>query len=88
MPYITINIKEALLTGASVPQCAGDLNYLFTMAAIQYVEYHGLSYQILNDVIGALTAAKDEFTRRVVIPYEDKKIKINGDVYPDFSVIK
>jgi hypothetical protein len=32
--------------------------------------------------VGALEQAKDEFRRRVVHPYEDLKIKENGDVYP------
>jgi len=32
-------------------------------------------------VIGALEACKLEFYRRAVVPYEDKKIKENGDVY-------
>jgi hypothetical protein len=29
-----------------------------------------------------MTCAKDEFYRRVVVPYEEKKRKENGDVYP------
>jgi hypothetical protein len=37
----------------------------------------------VNDVVGALDGAKAEFQRRVVAPYEDKKIRENGDVYPD-----
>jgi len=41
----------------------------------------GPSYQTINDIIGALEGAKMEFYRRVVVPYEDKKIKDNGDVY-------
>ena len=40
-----------------------------------------VSYSLINEVTGALENAKLEFYRRVVVPYEDMKIKINGDVY-------
>lgn len=39
------------------------------------------TYKDLNDAIGALEACKLEFYRRVIVPYEDQKIKSNGDVY-------
>jgi hypothetical protein len=38
-------------------------------------------YRRINEVMGALECAKQEFYRRVAVPYEDKKIKENGDVY-------
>lgn len=59
----------------------GQLNYQFTMLAKDYISMHGLSYTHINDVMGALEGAKLEFYRRVAAPYEDKKIKENGDVY-------
>jgi hypothetical protein len=34
-----------------------------------------------NDVIGALECCKLELYRRMVAPYENTKIKENGDVY-------
>lgn len=58
----------------------GDLNYLITMIVHMYVEDKGLSYTFLNDVVGVLESAKAEFQRRVVVPYEDRKIQENGDV--------
>ena len=39
------------------------------------------NYQAINDIVGAVEGAKLEFVRRIVNPYEDKKIKENGDVY-------
>ena len=42
---------------------------------------HPLTYQTMNDIIGALEGAKLEFYRRVVVPYENDKIEQNGDVY-------
>lgn len=62
-------------------ETAGELNYQFTMLVRAYVAARGLSYQTINDVVGALEGAKAEFQRRVVAPYEDTKIKENGDVY-------
>lgn len=59
----------------------GDLNYLISSLAKLYVDKHGTSYSVLNDVVGVLGAANMEFYRRVVVPYEDKKIEQNGDVY-------
>lgn len=80
MPYITQDRRLAMGSGA-VPDNAGELNYEFTMLARCYIQHHGLSYQRINDIIGALDGAKAEFQRRVVAPYEDSKIATNGDVY-------
>jgi hypothetical protein len=41
----------------------------------------GLSYKSINDVIGVLECVKQEFYRRIAVPYEDKKIEQNGDIY-------
>ena len=70
-------------TRAVTPLNAGDLNRAFTELAIEYLRVNGLRYQTINDVVGALVGAKDEFNRRVVAPYEDDCIKENGDVYPE-----
>jgi hypothetical protein len=34
----------------------------------------------MNDIIGVLEAAKTEFYRRIIAPYEDIKIQDNGDM--------
>lgn len=82
MPYI--KLKERFeLQGSRGPRTAGELNYVFTQAIISYLQFTGLKYQSVNDVVGALVGAKDEFSRRVVKPYEKKKILENGDVYPE-----
>ena len=59
---------------------AGDLNYCITVLVHEYVRAHGQSYAVMNDCIGVLDAAKAEFYRRVVAPYEDVKIQENGDI--------
>lgn len=79
MPYIKEEQRIKLL--GSRPRDAGELNYCFTIFAKNFVADNGLSYATINSVIGALEAAKLEFYRRVVVPYEQTKIEINGDVY-------
>lgn len=80
MPYISFENRVALEHG-DTPQNAGELNYLFTCIANDYLADKGLSYQRLNDIVGAMECAKDELYRRIAAPYEDKKIAENGDVY-------
>lgn len=81
MPYIKQERREALLTNGHDMVGAGELNFLLTRLALLYIEQHGLNYQTINDIVGALEGAKLEFYRRVAAPYEDKKIVENGDVY-------
>lgn len=80
MPYIHDNARFCLDTGVRDPETAGELNYLFSRLAISYFEDNGANYQAINDVVGALEGAKAEFQRRLVAPYEDKKIAENGDL--------
>lgn len=79
MPYVEQNKRHRAETYGA--HTAGELNYLLTCCVDDYMKNHGMSYASMNDVIGALEGAKLEFYRRVVVPYEDKKMKENGDVY-------
>ncbi len=79
MPYITREDQKKLMY--LLPQTPGELNYSFTKLIVDYVSDKGLSYQTINDIVGALEGAKLEFYARVARPYEDDKIKQNGDVY-------
>lgn len=86
MPYIKKDRREAWLDDQPMlPEFqadnAGDLNYVFTEVAQDYLLRKGLKYQHINDVIGALEGAKLELYRRVAAGYEDNKIAENGDVY-------
>jgi hypothetical protein len=87
MPYIKVTDEHGrrrrhqLLPKGATPESSGELNYAFTMLALQYLGGHGLSYDTLNTISGAFTEALAEFRRRVVVPYEDSKIAANGDVY-------
>jgi hypothetical protein len=59
---------------------AGELNYQFTMLARKYLKDNGETYKTMNDVMGAFECAKLEFYRRIIVPYECKKIEENGDL--------
>lgn len=80
MPYIDEKARKSLDEGFT-PINSGDLNYLVTKMITRYIASHQLNYALINDIVGALEGAKLEFYRRIVVPYEDRKIKINGDVY-------
>lgn len=60
--------------------CEGDLNYIFTKLIYNRIEEQGMSYQVINNLIGVLECCKLELYRRIASPYEDIKIKENGDV--------
>jgi hypothetical protein len=78
MPYISIEkqkpfqLLEAELNSVSIRD-SGELNYVLTLAAVGYLKQHGLRYQTMNDIVGALEGAKLEFQRRIVGPYEAQK---------------
>lgn len=89
MPYILPKQREDLANefmetiffSPNDAENPGELNYLITCFVIKYLENQGTSYTTMNDILGVLEAVKQEFYRRVVAPYEDEKIKENGDVY-------
>jgi len=56
----------------------GQLNYIISSLVD---ELYGNNYKDLNAAIGMLECVKQELYRRVIAPYEDTKIKENGDVY-------
>lgn len=66
---------------ANGPRNSGELNFVLTIIVQEYFKVNGGRYQQINDIVGALEGAKLEFYRRIVGPYEDKKIQENGDVY-------
>jgi hypothetical protein len=55
------------------------LNYVISCLAHKLARRGG-NYSAYNAVIGALECAKLEMYRRLVAPYEDKKIIENGDL--------
>jgi hypothetical protein len=85
MPYIDKDLRLA------VDPCGGDhphgnairpgtLNFQLTRIVQAFLGTEP-DYQKFNDAVGALECCKLELYRRMVAPYEEKKIIDNGDVY-------
>ena len=81
MPYIKQFRRKDIIEGEFLAKSAGELNWMLTEVLSMYIKAHGLSYQTINDIVGALEGAKLEFYRRIAVPYENTKITENGDVY-------
>lgn len=58
----------------------GELNYAITRIVDRYLGPTP-NYDGLNAAIGVLECAKLELYRRIVTPYEDAKLRLNGDAY-------
>lgn len=85
MPYITQRDRELIAANFNTKHIKmdspGELNYIISILCQEYVKRNELTYSTVNEVMGVLSSAQAEFYRRVVAPYEDKKIGENGDVY-------
>jgi len=66
---------------SSAPHDGAELNYVICRLADAFIHDHGLSYHVLEEVIGALECAKQEIVRRIIGPYEALKMEQNGDVF-------
>jgi hypothetical protein len=87
MPYIKMEDRPkyeeplAELIGTlkeqPVDRIDGELNYIITRIL---KGAYPLRYFNINRAVGVLECCKLEFYRRVAAPYEDIKIKENGDV--------
>jgi cystathionine beta-lyase family protein involved in aluminum resistance len=81
MPYIKKEARTEISDGRRPLTTAGELNYAITVLLLGYTRVHGLSYQTLNEVVGVMECAKQEYYRRLAVPYEEMKILENGDLY-------
>jgi len=81
MPYIKQADRVEISSGVRLAKTPGELNFRLTSIANGYLAARGPSYATFNEVIGALECAKLEMYRRMIAPYEDRKMIENGDVY-------
>lgn len=90
MPYIKhsdrLKLDRLLEQLASQIESRGELNYCITALLCSQTKLTG--YAALEQGLGTLEAAKLEFYRRVVAPYEDEKLASNGDVYFAEDIVK
>ncbi len=59
---------------------AGAINYQNHVICKEFIKKKGVKYWRLALVVGTLLLTILELVRQVVNPYEDEKIKINGNV--------
>ena len=90
MPYISEERRDkygeledmlACIMEEELP--AGDLNYIISRIMVLSMCPSGMvsSYTRANTIIGVLECAKMELYRRFIVPYEDKSIINNGDIF-------
>ncbi|PIQ73980.1 MAG: hypothetical protein CO002_03030 [Candidatus Portnoybacteria bacterium CG_4_8_14_3_um_filter_44_10] len=75
---------KKLSAGDDKTAFAGLLNYSCTKLALALIPKRGYAFIAL--ITGVFKNIADEFYRRYAAPYEDEKIKENGDVYPVYPI--
>jgi len=92
MPYITQRDKDRFTANADnngvaeylsrlgLGEFAGHLNYLNFKIVRRWIKKNGKKYFAFATIVGTLICCILEIYRRLVAPYEDKKIRENGDV--------
>jgi hypothetical protein len=89
MPYIKPKYRsdidkllEPLLEHLStLPLEKQDGVFNYTVTSIMKSLYSEDNYFTYNRSMGSLSALQEEWYRRKIAPYEDRKAKENGDVY-------
>lgn len=88
MPYIDPADRDELEPHSNREALTpGELNYQITCLVDAYLVAN-VSYESINEVVGALECSKIEVYRRLAVPYEDHKRELNGDVYCTVPVPK
>ncbi len=82
MPYIKDSDRREIARGRN-PVNVGELTYLISRVCDTYLNFHEDNYQTRAEITAALENTKLEFYRRIIVPYEDKKIEENGDMWTD-----
>lgn len=82
MPYVKQDRRNALDTVVDMMEWAevkadGDLNYILYAFCKRFVNP---SYNNYKNFCGELRQCATEIERRILAPYEDRKIGENGDV--------
>ena len=84
MPYISQEQRrkfdQELESLALKVENQGELNYCIYKLSRLIIERMGESYQNLSMCSSAMEHAKLEWYRKVLAPYEDRKIKENQDI--------
>ena len=83
MPYIKLDLRENfdidIDTIAGQIQNSGDLTYVIYKLLLKTLPKK-YNYANLAHNMGVISCVKEEFYRKIVAPYEELKIKENGDI--------
>ena len=91
MPYIAENFRDEIgnqglnsladyVSSLIDNNAAGALNYIIFKIVRTRIEKKGRNYFFFAWLIGTLICGVFEIYRRLIAPYEDKKITENGDI--------
>ena len=86
MPYIKSKEQRRRIDRyvnilACIPDCDGDINYMITTLILKIFQIPFMeSYENYERIDGLLEKVKHEIQRRWADPYEDRKMKENGDI--------
>jgi len=82
MPYIPTHRRIQLKNKDDYPRDEGDLAYHLTQDYLSWLDTQGeWRFKHFARLVGTVVLSLFEFWWRVVRPYEDRKKKLNGDVY-------
>lgn len=77
MPYTPPKSRRKLGPGDS----GAEFAYHVAQLVDEYIARNGLCYDTITDVRGGLSGVRGEFDRRFAFPYEDIKLRTNGEVF-------
>ena len=77
MPYIKEHKRTWSRVMCSAVHEPGSIAWLLYSYFLQKVEPSFANY---SQFVGELECVKDEIYRRIIVPYENEKIKENGDI--------
>lgn len=83
MPFLSpmqkAEVNEKMKEGRCLNE--GELTYVLTKLIVTNWHSGEGNYAALCQIIGALECTKMQFFKEIVVPYEEKKKQLNGDVY-------
>ena len=93
MPYIkpedrTAYMMDAIAHLVDEINVKGDLNFVICETVGQLILAGKIGYTEISNWIDTLPDAEDELRRRLLHPYEDQKIRENGDVPSFFKIME
>lgn len=89
MPYISKERRKQICFKDSMGryclnmdaiETGGDLNYCMYLLGLKFLKDKGKNYANCAEAMAAYTGSFQEFYRRQVAPYENRKVEQNGDI--------